>query len=89
MEMPAHLPITPARRLTLAIGAPLAIVIIGWAALSVVGWAGPGSRRVNLAVPAHGAHLSVAIGSGQIRLSPGRGPLIRLTLPLPRRAVLV
>ncbi len=52
--MAASLPLTRARRLTLAIGAPVAVALIGWTAFNAVAWAAKGSERVHLAVQTRG-----------------------------------
>jgi predicted secreted hydrolase len=45
--MTNSMPMTWARRLTLAIGVPLAITLIGWTGFSVVALAGQGSYQVS------------------------------------------
>ena len=45
--MTGPLRMTAARRVFLAVGTPIALLIIGWAALSAVAWAAQGSFRVN------------------------------------------
>ena len=77
--MAASLPLTRARRLTLAIGAPVAVALIGWTAFNAVAWAAKGSEHVHLAVQTRGGHLSVDIQSGKVSLVPGAGHLIVLT----------
>jgi len=72
------MPVTPARRLTLAVGVPVALALIGWTALNAVAWAGPGSQRVHITVANHGTHVSAAIGSGQISFVPGAGHRISI-----------
>ena len=52
--MTNRLPMTPARWAALVIGIPLALLVIGWTALTAVAFAGLGSSRVSLAVPFHG-----------------------------------
>jgi hypothetical protein len=56
----------------------LALLIIGWTALSMVAWAGQGSYRVNLALPVRGRPVSLALDSGQVSLSPSPGASGRL-----------
>jgi hypothetical protein len=77
--MTAPLPMTRGRRLALAIGAPLALLIIGWTAVSGVAWAGQASYRVNLTLPVRGHLASLAIDSGNISLGPGAAGRLRVT----------
>ena len=72
------LPMTPWRRVALVIGTPLALLAIGYTALTAVAWAGLGSYRVNLAVPVHGRITAIGVDSGDVRISPGPGHLIRV-----------
>src|SRR5215469_1170167 len=72
------LPMTPWRRVALVIGTPLALLAIGWTALTAVAWAGLGSYRVNLTVPVHGRITTLSVDSGDVRLSPGSGHQVRV-----------
>jgi hypothetical protein len=61
----ANLPLTPARRLALMIGVPLALVLIAWTGFDIVAGIGSGSFRVlHTRIPVSGdtvhAHLSMA-----------------------------
>ncbi len=76
--MTAQLPMTAGRRAALIVGTPLALLIIGWTALTAVAWVGEGSYPVNLSLPAHGRTVTVAVDSGDVRVSPGAGNRIRL-----------
>ena len=49
--MTGSLPMTPGRWVALVVGTPLALLVIGWTALSAVAWAGLGSYQFNLAMP--------------------------------------
>jgi hypothetical protein len=70
--MTNRLPMTAGRWVALAVGTPLALLAIGWTALTAVAWAGLGSYRVNLAVPVHGATTAaVGVDSGNLRVLPG------------------
>lgn len=65
-----HLPMSPGRRLTLAIGSPLALAAIGWGSLSVVSAVGQDSYHTQATIPVHGARFSLNAGAGSITLSP-------------------
>jgi hypothetical protein len=70
--MTSRLPMTTGRWVALAIGTPLALLAIGWTALTAVAWAGLGSYRVNLAAPVHGATVAtVGVDSGDVTVRPG------------------
>jgi hypothetical protein len=70
--MTRPLPMTAGRWVALAIGTPLALLAIGWTALTAVAWAGLGSYRVNLAAPVHGATVAaVGVDSGDVSVRPG------------------
>src|SRR5215470_8762066 len=69
--MTSPLPMTPGRWAALVIGTPLALLVIGWTALTAVAFAGLGSARVNLAVPLHGRTAVVSVDEGDISVGPG------------------
>src|SRR5947207_3781367 len=69
--MTGSLPMTPGRWVALLIGTPLALLVIGWTALSAAAWAGLGSYRVNLAMPVHGRTAGVSVDEGDITVGPG------------------
>lgn len=77
--MRTPLQMTTGRRIALAVGAPIAIAIIGWLALTEVAWAGQGSYPVSLRIPMHGQTASFAIDSGQLQVGPGAPNMLRLT----------
>ena len=76
--MTNRLPMTPARWVALVIGTPLALVAIGWTALTAVAFAGLGSSRVNLAVPFHGHTAVVNVDEGDITAGPGPAGEVRV-----------
>jgi len=76
--MTNRLPMTPGRWAALVIGTPLALLVIGWTALTAVAFAGLGSSRVNLAVPFHGRTAVVSVDEGDISVGPGPAGQIRL-----------
>src|SRR5262245_62673190 len=76
--MTGSLPMTPGRWVALVIGAPLALLVIGWTALTAVAFAGLGSSRVNLAVPVHGRTAAVSVDEGDITAGPGPAGEIRV-----------
>jgi len=66
------LPMTAGRWVALVIGTPLALVAIGWTALTAVAWAGLGSFRVNLAVPVQSSQTAaVNVDAGDVSVRPG------------------
>ena len=76
--MTNRLPMTPGRWVALVIGTPLALVAIGWTALTAVAFAGLGSSRVNLAVPFHGHTAVVNVDEGDITAGPGPAGEVRV-----------
>ena len=77
--MTKPLPMTAARRVFLIAGTPVALLIIGWTALTGVAWAAQGSYRVNLDIATRGRPVSLAVDSGQLTLSPGTSGKLRVT----------
>lgn len=67
------------RRVALVTGVPLALVLIGWLAISEIAWAGQGSYPVRLSIPMDGNAASIAIDSGEVHVGPGHGHTMRLT----------
>ena len=76
--MTGSLPMTPGRWAALVIGAPLALLVIGWTALTAVAFAGLGSSRVDLAVPVHGRTAVVSVDEGDVSVVPGPAGQLRL-----------
>ncbi|HYB88797.1 MAG TPA: DUF4097 family beta strand repeat-containing protein [Streptosporangiaceae bacterium] len=76
--MTNRLPMTPGRWVALVIGTPLALVVIGWTALTAVAFAGLGSARVHLAVPLHGRTAAVSVDEGDISVGPGSAGQLRV-----------
>src|SRR5215475_12113621 len=76
--MTGPLPMTPGRWVALVIGAPLALLVIGWTALTAVAFTGLGSSRVNLAVPVHGRTAAVSVAEGDITARPGPAGELRV-----------
>ncbi len=68
--MTSPLPMTPGRWLALAIGTPLALLAIGYTALTAVAFAGLGSYRVNLATPVAGRAAAVNVNTGDLTVGP-------------------
>jgi len=77
--MTTHLPMTAARRITLALGVPAALIVIGWTGLGAVAWAGRGSFPVDFSVPVHGGRVSVAVGAGTVSVRPGAAGAVKLS----------
>jgi hypothetical protein len=69
---------TPGRWVALVIGAPLALLVIGWTALTAVAFTGLGSSRVNLAVPVHGRTAAVSVDEGDVSVGPGPAGRLRV-----------
>src|SRR6266487_6282685 len=76
--MTSSLPMTPGRWAALVIGTPLALLVIGWTALSAAAWAGLGSYRVNLAVPFNGRTAAVSVDEGDVSVGPGPAGRLRV-----------
>lgn len=76
--MSNSLPMTWARRLTLIIGLPVAISLIGWTGFNVVALAGQGSYQVSYRVPVIGGKVTANLGGADMRLRPGQGGTGRL-----------
>jgi len=76
--MTGSLPMTPGRWAALVIGTPLALLVIGWTALTAAAFAGLGSSRVNLAVPIHGRTAAVSVDEGNITAGPGPAGQLRV-----------
>lgn len=76
--MTGPLPMTAGRRVALAVGTPLALLAIGWVALTAVAWAGLGSSRVSLSVPTAGRIVAVSVDTGNLTVGPGPAGRLRL-----------
>ena len=72
------LPMTAWRWVALVVGTPLALLTIGYAALTAVAWAALGSYQVNLAVPIHGRTTAISVDKGGIRVGPGPAGVLRV-----------
>jgi hypothetical protein len=72
------LPMTPWRWVALVIGTPLALVAIGYTALTAVAFAGLGSYRVDLATPVAGRTAVVSVNSGDVTIRAGPARQLRL-----------
>jgi Putative adhesin len=77
------LPMTPARRVILAIGVPIALAVIvigaaGWAGGAVTIFTRQVSYRVAVNVPAAGGHASVTVDSADVTVRSGTGDQIRV-----------
>jgi len=72
---------TPGRWATLAIGVPIALVLIGWSAFSLVSGLGRASFPVSTTIPVQNGRLAVGTGGGDITVHQGRvsGGTARLT----------
>lgn len=77
--MNKRLPLTAGRLLALFIGAPLALFAIGWIALTEVAYAGQGSYRVHLLLPAGGGPVDISVDSGELHVSSAADANVLLT----------
>jgi hypothetical protein len=77
--MTPPLPMTRARRIALALGAPLALIIIAWTALTEVAYAGIGSYPVRLIVPVYGSTAGLSLGAADTQVTQAAGSQLRLT----------
>jgi hypothetical protein len=69
---PADLRMTPGRWATLAIGVPIALVLIGWSAFSLVADIGGASFPVSTTIPVQNGRLVASTGGGDITVHQGR-----------------
>lgn len=72
------LPMTAWRWVALVIGTPLALLAIGYTALTAVAFAGLGSYQVNLATPVAGRTAVVSVDSGDVTVRPGPAGQLRV-----------
>jgi len=68
---PAALRMTPGRWATLAIGVPIALVLIGWSAFSLVADIGGASFPVSATIPVQNGRLVASTGGGDITVHQG------------------
>ena len=65
---PAKLPMTPGRWITLMIGVPIALALIGWTAFSLVSGIGQASYPVNATIPLENGQLVASTNGSDITL---------------------
>jgi len=70
---------TPGRIVALGIGIPLAMIIIGSIAVNEIALAAQASYPVRLDLPVHGPTVTIAVGSGRLRVGPAAGDRLQLT----------
>ena len=68
---PAALRMTPGRRATLAIGVPIALILIAWFAFSLVADIGGASFAVSTTIPLQNGRLVASTGGGDITVHQG------------------
>jgi hypothetical protein len=76
---PGRLRMTPGRRVTLAIGVPLVLSLIGWAGFSLVALVGQASFPVSYAIPVHDGQVNVGLNGSNVTVFQGQGGTARLT----------
>jgi hypothetical protein len=78
---PADLRMTPGRWATLAIGVPIALVLIGWSAFSLVASIGQASFPVSATIPVQNGRVVASTAGGDITVHQGQvsGGTARLT----------
>ena len=69
---PAALRMTPGRRATLAIGVPVALILIAWFAFSLVADIGGASFAVSTTIPLQNGRLVASTGGGDITVHQGQ-----------------
>lgn len=67
------------RRLTLVLGLPVALAMIGWGSLSVVAAVGQARYHQQAVIPVHGTRLTVSAGDGSISLRPSSDGQVHLS----------
>jgi hypothetical protein len=76
---PGRLRLTPARVLTLVIGVPLVLALIGWTGFSTVALVGQASYPVSYTIPVTGGQVVADVGGGNVTLRQGPGQTAHLT----------
>jgi hypothetical protein len=78
---PAPLPMTPGRWLTLMIGVPIALALIGWTGFSIVTGVGQAHYPVTGTIPLENGQLVASMGGSDVTLhqDQARGSTARLT----------
>ena len=76
---PGRLRLTPARVLTLVIGVPLVLALIGWLGFTTVALVGQASYPVSYAIPVTGGQLVAGVGGADVTLRQGPGQTAHLT----------
>ncbi len=71
---------TPARWVTLALGVPVMLALIGWLGFTVVDQSAHGSFPLSVGnIPVEGGQLTVGVNSGDVTVQQGQGDTARLT----------
>lgn len=76
---PGAPPMTPGRRVLLAIGVPVALALIGWTGFGFVADIGQASFPVSDNIAVHDGQLVVSVNSGDLTVSGSSGTTARLT----------
>lgn len=73
------LPMTPARRVALALGVPACLALTAWGAFTIVGEIGQGHFPVSDTIPVSGGKVSAHLGGGNVTLQQGAVGQAKLT----------
>lgn len=73
------LPMTPARRVALALGVPACLALTAWGAFSIVGAIGQGHFPVHSAIPVTDGRVTAHFGGGSVHLEQGAVGEAKLT----------
>ena len=76
---PGRLRLTPARVLTLVLGVPLVLALIGWLGFTTVALVGQASYHVSYVIPVTGGQLVAGVGGSNVTLRQGPGQTAHLT----------
>jgi hypothetical protein len=70
---------TPVRRVTLALGLPVALALIGWGSFTAIALADQASYRLHVGAPASGGQARVKINNADATVRPGPGDRISVS----------
>lgn len=73
------LPMTPARRVALALGVPACLALTAWGAFAIVGEIGQGHFPVHATIPVSNGRVTAHVGGGSVHLEQGAVGQAKLT----------